>query len=127
MEVLFRKFVRTYVYDLKPQEMKFTWETTLFRFYAQPELQSWALASTAERLQATALDPKLAPKQYIFEFDKNYYYYSNKREEASFYDELKYKHKNNTMVAIDTEWRPYFLSDLETRKWLNLMLNSVDI
>lgn len=118
-DVLLRKILN-YAKNLNQQEFKDFYENTLYRFYAADELQIWSMLSKDLRRERTVEDPKYFPKKYIFDFDGNDLYWSNKREEKSM--SRLYSDVQADIFAIDKDWRRYSLEDTPTRQELGRIL-----
>ena len=118
-DVLLRKILQ-YTKYINQAELKDFFKNTLYRFYAQPELQIWSMLSKDLRREYTVQDPKYFSKKYIYNFDKNDLYWSNKREEKS--SSRLYTAYLADIVAIDTDWRRYSLKDPAVRQQLGQIL-----
>jgi hypothetical protein len=95
----------------------------LYRFYAQPEMQSWSMSTVNERRVKTRThSPKWHAKNYIYEFDHNDLWYSTKKEEPSITSKLNTDKVQTTIVAIDTQWNKYDIRDSTTRRMLGQIL-----
>ena len=95
----------------------------LYRFYAQPEMQSWSMSTVNERRVKTRThSPKWHAKNYIYEFDHNDLWYSTKKEEPSITSKLNTDKVQTTIVAIDTQCNKYDIRDSTTRRMLGQIL-----
>jgi len=121
-EVLVRKVVGM-TKNLTPEQCLTFWKQGLNRFFVDPEMQIWSMLSSDLRREKTKIFSKYFPKQYIFEFDKNKLYYSNKREEASNSDSaLREGNGRSPIFAVDQHWNKYSMANQLDRVQLGKIL-----
>ena len=121
-EVLIRK-VPGYTKNLTAAQTQLFYNQGLYRFYAQPEMQVWSMISKDQRRKSTRdIISKWAPKNYIYQFDRNDLWYASKKEEASYsgLDEIGSK-----LIAIDDQWNKYWVANPNTRKALGKILQRI--
>jgi hypothetical protein len=121
-EVLIRK-VPGYTENLTASQTQLFYNQGLYRFYAQPEMQVWSMISKDQRRKSTRNTiSKWAPKNYIYQFDRNDLWYASKKEEASYsgLDEI-----GNKLIAIDDQWNKYWITDPDVRKALGKILQRI--
>jgi len=124
-EVLIRKIVGL-TRNLTPAQCRTFWNQGLRRFFVDPEMQIWSMNSSDLRREKTKLFSKYFPKTYIFNFDKNALYYSNKREEASNSNStLKHGDSLSPVFAIDQDWNKYSMANRADRIQLGKILKRV--
>ena len=123
-DVLLRKF-DIWTSTLNNAQCAVFWNEGLCRFYADPELQVWSMISKDIRREKTAIFSKYFSKKYIFYFDKNDLYFSNKRESYSstnFWEKIE--PGKSQVFAIDILWNKYNINDPLTRLQLNCLLET---
>jgi hypothetical protein len=123
-DVLLRKGM-SYTENLTPAESKLFFTQGLYRFYTEPKMQIWSMISKDLRRESTAIMPKHIPKKYIFDFDQNDFYYSNKREEGSISQTFFNKDigtQNSCVFAVDDMWNKYNINDTAARCALGKIL-----
>jgi hypothetical protein len=119
-DVLLRKMA-FFTGNLTQEQSKDFWDNSMYRFYADPRMQAWSLASMDLRHSFVELDPKYHSKKYIYDFDKNDLYWSNKREETSIARlDLPYD-----VFAIDANWRKYSLKNPSDCRALGQLLERI--
>lgn len=126
-DVLVRK-IPYYTSKLTPIQTKTFFEESLFRFFAHPKMQMWSMLSTNQRREGLKITQKYVPKKYIHDFDRNDFYFYNKKEEGSNSKLLfdpKYLPNSTSLVAIDSDWEKYKMSDPDTRNKVGKLLQRV--
>ena len=124
-EVLIRKVIGM-TSKLSAEQCRVFWNQGLQRFFVDPEMQVWSMISSDLRREKTSIFSKYFPKNYIFDFDKNELYYSNKREEASNSDSaLKYSNGLTPIYAVDNNWNKYSIANKVDRKQLGQILKRI--
>jgi hypothetical protein len=71
---------------------------------------------------------KYFAKKYIYDFDHNDFYFSNKTEQGSDTNKFSKSAMYNIQglyFAFDSDWNKYSLKDRNTRKWIGKILNRV--
>lgn len=82
--VKYRKGLPTYTQHLTPVQTKIFFEQCLVHAYAHPLMQQWAMSSLDQRRRLDRSQTvKYFQKDYIFQTDKNPYYYRYKPEQCS--------------------------------------------
>ena len=122
-DVLIRK-VPAYTRNLTSEQTKVFYEESLYRFYAQPSMQIWSMLTKDLRREGLKITPKYVPKKYIYEFDRNDFWFYNKREEGSKTDVL-FNLVTTPLVAIDSNWHKYSIADKDTRIKLGKLLKRI--
>jgi hypothetical protein len=123
-DVLLRKIL-AYTELLTVEQTKQFWSQGLCRFYADPKMQIWSMMAKDIRCESSKIMPKYIPKKYIFDFDKNDFYFSNKSEEASSSKVFFSKDigtRTTPIFAIDQDWNKYSIADKSTRIQLGQLL-----
>jgi len=110
---LFRHTVRLSD-NVSDNDFKYFAQTVMRRFYASEKIQQWSMgASASDKINTAKKTVKWAGRKYIYEFDKNEYYFREKRKEFS-------KEASSTMgtkyFAIDKNYQRYSFWDRETRQ-----------
>jgi hypothetical protein len=123
-DVLLRKTLN-YTQTLNANQSRDFYHHSLYRFYAHPSMQIWSMLSKDLRRESSTHMPKYIPKQYIFDFDHNDFYFSNKSEEGSgsqvFFNQ-DVGAKNTGIFALDKDWNKYNIADQSVRIALGKML-----
>lgn len=123
-DVLLRKALN-YTQDLDAAQSRDFYKHSLYRFYEHPRMQIWSMLSKDLRRESAKHMPKYIPKRYIFEFDHNDFYFSNKSEEGSSSQVFFNKDvgaRNTGIFALDQDWNKYNISDPLVRKQLGSIL-----
>lgn len=127
-DCLLRK-IPQYTRNLDAQQSRHFWEHSLFRPFAQPSMQVWAMLSKDLRRESLKTTVKYQAKKYIHEFDHNDFYFYNKREERSVSRRLFELQgpwipgiSASSMIAIDQDWNKYHIADKSTREILGAIL-----
>ena len=98
------------------------YDQSLYRFYAHPDMQIWSMISTDHRRKTTRNTiSKWAPKNYIYQFDRNDLWYASKKEEAS-QSSFDLGSKSFNLIAIDDQWNKYYIDDPTVRQALGKIL-----
>ena len=84
--------------------------TSTRRLFAHKEMQQWAMSSDASSKTQGGKSIKLPAKQYIYDFDKNEYYFREKRKE------LSTPMLNRKYFALGKDYTRYSLEDRAVRK-----------
>jgi hypothetical protein len=126
-EVLLRKTLN-YTQSLDPQQSKMFYNNGLYRFYAHPEMQVWSMLTKDLRRESSRYMPKYIPKKYIFDFDQNEFYFSNKSEEGSsspvFFNQALGSVYTG-MFALDQDWNKYHIAEQSVRIQLGQILQRI--
>lgn len=126
-DVLLRKALN-YTQHLDPAQSKLFYEQGLYRFYTHPEMQVWSMIAKDLRRESSKYMPKYIPKKYIFEFDHNEFYFSNKSEEGSssyaFFNQ-DVGSKTTGIFALDKDWNKYNIADQCVRTQLGKILQRI--
>ena len=120
-DVLLNKCV-SYFKNLTAAQSKYFFENNLFRFYQQADMQVWSLLTTDLRREKLKITPKYFPKQYIYEFDRNDLWFSNKIESKSGAYTAWTHSTTSPVFAIDSNWQTYRLDNATTRSELGKIL-----
>lgn len=124
-EVLLRKAINM-TNKLTAEQCCIFYSQGLRRFFVDPEMQIWSMISSDLRREKTNVFSKYFPKKYIFEFDDNELYYSNKREEASNSDSaLKSSNGLSPICAVDSNWNKYSMANKADRKQFGQILKRI--
>jgi hypothetical protein len=84
------------------------------RMFATEKMQQWSMSAGAEeKIYRAGKTVKWAGRKYIYEFDRNEYYFREKRKEFS--SEVIADPVSN-YLAIDSEYRRYSMSDRAVRQ-----------
>jgi hypothetical protein len=122
--VLIRK-VLSYTENLTAQQTQMFYNQSLYRFYAQPNMQIWSMISTDQRRISTRnIVSKWASKNYIYQFDRNDLWYSSKKEEASM-SKFDQGSGSSNLIAIDNQWNKYHITNPDVRKTLGKILQRI--
>jgi len=126
-DVLLRKALN-YTQHLNPEQSKYFYEQALYRFYTHPEMQMWSMLAKDLRRESSKYMPKYIPKKYIFDFDHNEFYFSNKSEEGSssfaFFNQ-DVGSKTTGIFALDADWNKYSIADKCVRAQLGQILQRI--
>jgi hypothetical protein len=128
-DVMIRKMFG-YSKALTSQQTKVLWDDGIYRFYRHPRMQVWAMNNCRQREEKLHITVKYVQKDYIYQFDKNDFYWSSKIEQGSNSPKLQETYPNagifkSPLFAIDKDWKKYSLADPETRKELGRILERV--
>jgi len=82
------------------------------RLFADKLMQQWAMSADSNEKTQGGKNIKLPAKKYIYEFDKNEYYYREKRKE------LSTPMFNRKYFGLDADYQRYSLDDRATRQKL---------
>lgn len=123
-DVLIRKMFGWSKY-LTPGQTKELWETGVYRFYQQPQMQMWSMNTLDIRKEKLTTAVKYHPKKYIYDFDHNDFYWSSKTEQGSDSPVMSKDYPNwrNPVFAMDKDWNRYSFADPETRFEIGKILN----
>jgi hypothetical protein len=123
-DVLLRKALN-YTQHLTAEQSKLFYEQGLYRFYVQPEMQIWSMLTKDLRRESSRHMPKYIPKKYIFDFDRNDFYFSNKSEEGSS-SQVFFNQDVGTnttgIFALDKEWNKHNIAEQSVRVALGKIL-----
>lgn len=122
-EVLLRKLL-TYTDAMTDDQRQRFFSKNLIRPYAHESMQRWSLASLEQRRHSLRMTTKYFPKKYIFDFDRDEIWYSQKREVPS--SSRIFLDKNlgsNFIIGIDQHWRLWDIRDRTTRQHLQPLLD----
>jgi hypothetical protein len=126
-DVMLRKALN-YTQHLNATQSKLFYEQGLYRFYAHPEMQIWSMLAKDLRRESSKHMPKYIPKKYIFNFDRNDFYFSNKSEEASssqvFFSQ-DVGTRTTGIFALDKEWNKYNIAEQSVRTQLGQILQRI--
>lgn len=124
-DVLLRKIL-SYTNHLNPAQTELFWNQGLYRFYAHNSMQIWSMVTQNQRRESSKIMPKCIPKQYIFAFDRNDFWYASKCEEGSssdtFFAQDIGKSLEIPVFALDKNWNKYSIADASTRVELGKIL-----
>jgi hypothetical protein len=119
-DVLLRKF-DIWTKNLTQQQCQIFWEQSLCRMYADPRMQVWSMVS--KDIRREKLFGKYFSKKYIYDFDHNDLYYSNKRGTYSSTDLYEQQDPSlSPTFAIGSDWKKYNVNNDENRIKLIEML-----
>ena len=82
------------------------------------------MLSTDLRRENAKLAPKWIPKNYIYQFDHNDFYLYSKTEQPS-KSPMEFTQEKRTIVAIDTDWNKYYVTDPSTRSAVGKILKRI--
>lgn len=108
------------VAHLTPQQSQVFYNNSV-RIFAEPEMQVWSMISLEQRQSQLLLDPKYSPKKYIYDFDKNDLYFAHKTKQTSSVKSSE-DARWATLVAIDSSWNKYHITDVSVRQKLGKIL-----
>jgi len=111
-DVIYRK-VPLYTTNLDRAQREKFFKHNLIRPFSDIRMQQWALNSLDQRRECRHNDLKYFPKKYIFDVDKNPYYFREKTEEMSLYGSLA---DISPVIAIDSDWDLWDMRDAQKRK-----------
>ena len=126
-DVLLRKALN-YTQDLDAEQSRDFYHHGLYRFYAQPGMQIWSMLSKDLRRESSKYMPKYIPKKYIFDFDRNDFYFSNKTEEGSYSKVFFNKDvgsRTTGIFALDSKWNKYNIAEQSVRTQLGQILQRI--
>ena len=121
-DVLVRRTMTLYTKNLAAEQSLDFWNNGLARFYSEPELQIWSLLTKDFRRKLNRKDNKLIPKQYICDYDKNTLWFAYKREQMSGPALFKTSFQTLPIIALDSNWNKYSITDLSVRQELGRIL-----
>jgi hypothetical protein len=88
-------------------------------------MQVWSMISTNQRRVSTRnFISKWAPKNYIYQFDRNDLWYASKKEEASL-SKFDAGAESTKILAIDNQWNKYYITNPDVRKRLGKILQRI--
>lgn len=124
-DVMIRKIFH-YCRNLTAKQTKEFWNNNLFRLFADPAVQAYAMTTLDQRRQQTKITVKYPLKKYIYEFDCNDFYWSSKGEQGS-YSSVFLKNTSDTKFGYgyfgyDEDWNCYSMSDATTRQYIGQLL-----
>jgi hypothetical protein len=96
------------------------WKSGLYRFYAQPELQSWSLSNLHQLRESISQDPKYIAKKYIYNFDHNQLWFAYKKEQASV--PSMFDLQRLPIIGITDDWNTISIADDSTRQMIKQLL-----
>jgi len=83
-------------------------------FLATPQFQQWSYSNLKELIGLNVFKThKLKAREYIYEFDKNFQYFSRKRKTSTPPPNLKFS--KSTLIGHDENWKPMYLDSVEHR------------
>lgn len=89
-------------------------------FLATPQFQNWSYSNLKELIGLDAFKThKLKAREYIYEFDKNFLYFSRKRKTSTPPPNLKLSKSN--LIGHDINWKPMYLDDIEHRVTIGIL------
>jgi hypothetical protein len=97
-------------------------KNTFHRFFMYPEMQVWSMITNNARRETMHIDYKYDAKKYIYEFDRNEFYYNNKQKYPSV---ITRKTVSRHTFAIDQDWRRYSFANVEHRRLLGQWLGRI--
>lgn len=122
-DVMIRKMF-AYSVNLNPEQTKHFWNHSLFRPLGHKDMQIWSINAKDLRRHYTTTAVKYFGKKYIYDFDKNDFWYSSKLEQGS--DAIKLKTSHPVLYlpyfAFDKDWNKYSIADPTTRRSLGKIL-----
>lgn len=97
-------------------KFEYFFKNTICRFYTWPQIQQWSMTAGAyDKIGHARKMVKHAGRRYIYEFDKNEFYYREKRKEFSLRlttDALA------PFIAVDSSYNRYHIGSRQFRKEL---------
>lgn len=116
-----------YTRNLSPIQSQEFFQNNLFRLYEDSDMQRWAILQKNQRREKTQLHPKWHVKRYIYEFDKNDFWFAHKQEAASGSKQTRATplYQPSTVIGFDTEWNPIDIADSTVRQKLGVCLERV--
>jgi hypothetical protein len=96
------------------------WNSGLYRFYAQSELQSWSLSNLHQLRESISQDPKYIAKKYIYDFDHNHLWFCYKKEQGSV--PSLFNLQTLPMIGITNDWKTVSIQDHSVRQQLKQIL-----
>lgn len=125
-DVMIRKMF-AYCENLTPEQTKHFWNYSLYRPFRHENMQMWSMNAKDLRRHYTTTTVKYFAKKYIYDFDRNDFYYSSKLEQGS--DAYKLKTSHPTLYlpyfAFDINWKKYSFADPNTRHKLGKILEKL--
>lgn len=113
-----------YTENLTAQQSKEFFNNRVIRFFAAEKMQQWSMISKDYRRSTSRIMNKQIVKKYIYDFDRNHFYYAHKQEQGSNADVYSKKAFSilNPVVAIDQNWNKFSLVDKLTRQKIRNLL-----
>jgi hypothetical protein len=127
-DVLLRKSMN-YMKNLTPIQCQQFWKEGIWRFYPHKKMQQWSMSTMHVRRESSSIMPKYVPKKYIFDYDRNPFWFSNKSEEGST-SELFFAQplgRDQSVFALDQDWNKYSIADQNTRQQLGKILQRIKL
>jgi hypothetical protein len=114
-----------YTQHLTPAESKEFFETSLHRFFVYQEMQIWSMITMQQRGEKNLLDSKYYFKKYIYDFDRNDFYFYNTHKHRSMPDCWFRQFNVESLFAIDSDWNRYSVATPEHRHQLGQILERI--
>jgi hypothetical protein len=100
--------------NVSDQDFEYFSKSVMRRLYASDKIQQWSMTAGAEnKIGQAKKTVKWAGRKYIYDFDRNEYYFREKRKEFSTEVTAKLSTRH---FAIDSQYRRYSFRDRETRQ-----------
>lgn len=96
------------------------WNSGLYRFFSQPEMQSWSLTNLTQLRETVRLDPKYIAKKYIYDFDHNSLWFAYKNEQGSVPE--MFDLQMLPVIGFAPDWSTISIADINVRQQLRQML-----
>lgn len=104
--------------DVADEDFEYYAKHTLRRMFVSEKMQQWSMTAGAEgKIGNARKTVKLGARQYIYEFDRNEYYYREKRKEFS----LRLDYASSKYFAIDKDYRRYSFEERAVRQQIRNM------
>jgi hypothetical protein len=102
-------------------DFKYFAQTVMRRLYTSEKIQQWSMsAGASNKINTAKKTVKWAGREYIYEFDKNEYYFREKRKEFS---KEAASTTGTRYFAIDKNYQRYSFWDRETRQNIGNVFN----
>jgi len=90
-------------------------------FYHSSQFQNWSYSNLKELVGNDIFKThKLKAREYIYEFDKNFQYFSRKRKTATASPPLR--HHKSSIIAHDQNFKPIFGGSPQSKRALGIIL-----
>jgi hypothetical protein len=120
--VLLRKIL-VYTDNFLGDQRRTFFYNNLYRLYAHADMQKWCMCNLEQMRATLNTTTKFHPKKYIFDYDKNEYYFLQKKESSSsaiiFSNKDTYK---KLYIGLDADWNIVDFTDRKTRQMIKKII-----
>jgi hypothetical protein len=105
-----------YTSGISSKETEYFYKHGLRRLYSEDKMQIWSMLTLPQRHATLQLDIKYDAKQYIYQHDKNDFYFAHKQKSNSGMNWVvdQFDHGYHTL-AVDENWKTYLLTSAADR------------